>query len=233
MPGSIYQVVLADSPESRRVHFHLRYQVFCCDTGFEPAENFPDGLERDDHDAHAVHFLVGRTGAPDDCPERWVGAMRLILADSEPLPIQTRCRLVEGRKPDAHARVAEVSRLIVKEEAPHPEPLVLFLLCSAALGYSQRHGLQDLYFLIRPALFRILRRQGLAIDLTGDPCEHRGLRYPCGIAVRDLVPGMEQWRQRLKSIDQIGVTPYVRHTRLTGRTAPEPLPAPALATVAM
>jgi len=42
-----YEVILADTDEARRVHYRLRYQVYCMEEGFEAHDKFPDRMERD------------------------------------------------------------------------------------------------------------------------------------------------------------------------------------------
>src|SRR3569832_697528 len=69
-----FEVVLADDECSRRIHYQLRYQVFCLDTGYEDPDAFPDGEEKDEWDQNAVHFLVRERET-----QQWVAAMRLVI----------------------------------------------------------------------------------------------------------------------------------------------------------
>ena len=71
--GAPVFVALADPPASKKLHYQLRYQVYCQKLAYEDPTQFPDGEERDQYDEHAVHFLAydGRRGD-------WAGALRLV-----------------------------------------------------------------------------------------------------------------------------------------------------------
>jgi hypothetical protein len=45
-------------------------------------------------------------------------------------------------------------------------------------AYCLDHDVPQWVFLVAPALGRILRRMGIELTEIGDPCEHRGLRFP-------------------------------------------------------
>ena len=52
-----FDTLVADTPSLLRQAHEIRYAVYCVETGFEDAASFPDGLERDALDAHAVHEM--------------------------------------------------------------------------------------------------------------------------------------------------------------------------------
>ena len=195
-----FETILADTPNTKSAHYRLRYQVFCLETGFEDPGQFPDREERDEADGHAVHFLTRERAHPD-----WVAAVRLVLARDGELPLGGICKLDdEHAELLEDPRAAEVSRLsmvgsyrrrtqervtacgldsidtnpkIVPFERRR-EPVVLLGMLRAALTYSRYNGVEKLFFLIRPALARVLSREGIPFDRAGPACEHRGLRYP-------------------------------------------------------
>lgn len=179
------RVFLARSEALKEVHYRLRYQVYCVENDYEPREAHPQGLERDASDTRAEHFLV-RAGASHG-RGRWIGTMRLIPATD---------RLA---KPSGMAASSiEVSRLIACDPRHRGTSRVLYLLCQAAQAYAVDHGYEQLAFLIRPALARILERQGLPIEQEGEPCDYRGLRVPYRIDARAAHDGLLRWRTRLK-----------------------------------
>lgn len=198
-----FEAVLADTEEARRIHFGIRYQVYCQETGFEDPEAFPDGLERDEWDAFSVHFMVRlrKTG-------EWIAAMRLVLPSAPDFPVEREC-ILKGREVRTLPRntTAEVSRLCMVSrfrrrgpEQDHPyelgdlpirglagvrrgherrrEPEILLGLLRAARGYSRKEGIDHWYLLVTPPLTRILRRVGIHLDRVGPLCLHRGKRYP-------------------------------------------------------
>ena len=80
--NSIYEVILADTEESKEIHFKLRYKVFCLEKGYEDAKKFPDEMEKDKYDGHAIHFIVRHK-----LSRQWVGAFRIIMGRLPKLPI--------------------------------------------------------------------------------------------------------------------------------------------------
>lgn len=56
-----FQLIVANTPELKQKVFSIRYQVYCKELNFEPAENFPDGLERDIYDDRSIHYLLLRS----------------------------------------------------------------------------------------------------------------------------------------------------------------------------
>jgi len=198
-----FEAVLADSEEGRRIHFRLRYQVYCEETGFEDPAIYPDGMERDEWDPYSVHFLVRlrRTG-------EWIAAMRVVLPEAPDFPVERQCELRQ-REVRALPReaTAEVSRLCMVShfrrrgpEQDHPyelgdlpirglagfmrgrerrrEPEILLGLLRAARAYSREHRIHHWYLLVTPPLTRILRRVGIHLERVGPLCLHRGKRYP-------------------------------------------------------
>jgi len=205
MSNRKFQVLLADTQESLRLHYVVRYRVFCLETGYEDAREFPDKMERDDYDKQSVHFLVRarETG-------QWVAAMRLVLGPAHTLPLAERCAIEAdaGVPPDAMA--AEISRLCVvgsyrrrrqEHASPHVipwdkrerdvakgkgvyrlerrgDPEILLRLINAAVEYGHTHQINYGYALMAQSLMRILKSIGLNIVPIGPVCEHRGIRRP-------------------------------------------------------
>lgn len=67
-----FDVIKADSEELKDIAYRLRYEVYCKDNNFLPAENYPDGREKDQFDDHATHFLLYHK--PTDS---FIGTLRL------------------------------------------------------------------------------------------------------------------------------------------------------------
>ena len=111
-----FEAFLADTEPARETHYRIRYQVYCRDTGWEPAERFPDQMERDEHDASSVAFLVRRHRS-----KGWIATMRLIRKPLEELPISCFTNLRPGRLPaSAGGRTVELSRLAVVKKYRRP-----------------------------------------------------------------------------------------------------------------
>ncbi|MDQ2697096.1 MAG: PEP-CTERM/exosortase system-associated acyltransferase [Pseudomonadota bacterium] len=211
MFDSKFEAVLADNALARRIHYRLRYRVYCLETGFEDPGRFPDGEETDEFDRQAVHFLVRMKESGE-----WIAVMRLVSPQAGVLPMEGACRI----DPDVKQRyfsegVVEVSRLAMVEtfrrrspdlrtlceyqcdDGGHPptlpvlverrrEPEVLLGLLRAMIAHCRQAGTRHLLFLITPGLARVLRRLNIRLEVVGPPCQHRGLRYPYAADVEEV-----------------------------------------------
>ena len=199
-----FEVFLADTHPSKAIHYSIRYQVYCEEMGFENKENFPFEQEFDEYDNHSIHFIVRHNQSG-----RWIGAMRLILKNDQPLPIEQFCTLNETIDKSDSGLSVELSRLCLLKEVRrratdiHP-PLgitdhsiaiketdklqvvknnrsnrdIIWGLIYAASKYSYDNNIPHWYYLTTHALEKVLRRGGLEMIIVGDPCDHKGSRYP-------------------------------------------------------
>jgi N-acyl amino acid synthase of PEP-CTERM/exosortase system len=99
-----------DSPELLQEVYKLRFQVYARECRFISADDYPEGMERDAYDEHAVHF-----GAFDE-EGQIIGAVRLILPSSEKFLIEERCGDLpfDDGLPSRHLH-AEISRLTISK----------------------------------------------------------------------------------------------------------------------
>jgi N-acyl amino acid synthase of PEP-CTERM/exosortase system len=208
---------VALSPAQFEDAFRIRYQVYCLEKGYEDPAQFPDGLERDRYDGHAVQMLVRHRGTGFA-----VGAVRLILPDrsahSWSFPFEDLCGYtVLGRRLDGVGDpphdVAEVSRFAVSrnllasvwdpamdrwEGASPGRPdercssqLVALGLIALLFGVSAEYGVHVWYAMMETALARHLARLGIEFRQIGAPVEHRGRRQPMAARVDDLSARIE------------------------------------------
>lgn len=61
----------ADVEEMKKI-YALRYEVYCLECGFLSPDQFRNGLESDDYDAHSAHFVARNIG------NEVVGSLRLV-----------------------------------------------------------------------------------------------------------------------------------------------------------
>ncbi|ESQ14010.1 MAG: PEP-CTERM/exosortase system-associated acyltransferase [Thiohalocapsa sp. PB-PSB1] len=210
-----FETVLADSSAAREVHYRVRYRVFCEEARFENAANFPDQMERDSFDSHAVHFIVW-----DRLEREWVGAMRLVFASDRTLPCEVICASDLKDLNERRSRAVEFSRLCVlakyrKTEQAYKwgalltdrlsgagretsiffrqeENEIFLRLLGASFVWGQENDVDHLYFIINRATTRLLTRFGIPLEIVGDPVEHRGLRTPQSCNVREAEAGMRK-----------------------------------------
>lgn len=189
-----YRAVIADTTESRLIHYHLRYQVYCLEKQFEPSERFDNCLEIDSFDQHSVHFLIQHKASGN-----WVGAARLVIGEPAQLPITRIARFsLEGYDVEGK-RFAELSRLsILKSFRRHgeqqyvSEPEVLLGLIRAVKDYSEQAKIDYWLFLCRRSIMRIVGNLGMHMDIIGEPCEYRGTRFPYLAKVATAFDGIAQ-----------------------------------------
>ncbi len=195
MFDSRYRAFLADTDCSKEIHYQLRHQVYCLEKGFEEAGHFENGLEKDDFDGQAVHFIV-----QDQLTLEWVATLRIVLPEKHKLPIT---EIVNGELSfDMAANsgvVAEISRLSILSNyrhstafvSDHSYPEILFGLIRAAKEYCDIKGVDKWLFLCRRSLKKIAARGGMDMQEIGKPINHRGARYPYLVDLKKSFSGVE------------------------------------------
>jgi len=206
MLGNPFEVLLADTPEAKRIHFNLRYQVYCEETGFEDLSQFPDKMEMDAYDDHSAHFIVRDIESGE-----WVAAMRLVLQGnvSKKLPVFDHCVVDEKYQASCEEKTLEISRLCILKnyrgarartvvDFPHKsgrpkdgvastdvrkseakrECIIMLSLVKAASIYGLKHNFKFGVALMSAPLARILRMSGFDINVIGPFTEFRGKRRP-------------------------------------------------------
>jgi len=209
-----FEAILADNDEAKRIHYNIRYQVYCLEAGYEDPNAFADGEEKDQWDEHAAHFLV-RSKATG----QWIAAMRLILpvgsrshpvfqfCDIDPCishlsetvmtgEVSRLCVLGTYRRRLAPAMRSAIITTHGQDTAPHgqlrercKEPLIALGLFRAAAQYSREQGIPYWYFLTTSALARALRRMNVQMAIAGTSCLHNGERHPFWINVQTAIEG--------------------------------------------
>jgi len=200
-----FEVFLADTEESKNIHYNIRYQVYCEEMGFENHEDFPEQMEYDEDDKRSVHFIVRSKGGGE-----WIGAMRLINKLDGQLPIEKSCKINKNIIANDIFETVELSRLCLTKgvrrrmrdiDPPHgieevidrsketkkvksiasglkKNRLIIWGLIHAAAEYCYRTNKQNWYFVATSALAKVLRRGGLSLTNIGEPFQHRGERFP-------------------------------------------------------
>jgi len=200
-----FEVFLADTKESKKIHYSIRYQVFCEEMGFENKDDFPLQMECDENDDKAVHFIVRDKFSGD-----WVCAMRLIPKQDTLLPIEMHCKINEKIEANDLFGAVELSRLcLVKDvrrgfndiDPPHgisddseqpketnkiklmsarlkTKRMIIWGLIYAASVYCYKNKIHNWYFMTTSALVKVLRRGGLNLINIGESCQHNGERFP-------------------------------------------------------
>src|SRR6185503_2430843 len=98
-----------DDPALLERSYALRYQVYCVERKFLPAEDYPDRLETDEFDPHSIHV-----GALDEEGEL-AGTARMVQMSEAGMPLFAHCAIFlhETALPRRGAMPVEIGRLSV------------------------------------------------------------------------------------------------------------------------
>jgi N-acyl-L-homoserine lactone synthetase len=150
---------VAQTKDERDGAFRLRFEVYCQECGYLDPRRYPDGLERDAFDDHAVHALaVDPTGAV-------AGAVRLVLPSPLGLPTQDYFPRWNGGD---ISHLAEVSRLIVAPPYRGASQPILLTLAATLYQESVRRGVSGWLCTMFVPTWRLFRRMGIPFRLAGD-----------------------------------------------------------------
>ena len=201
--------------------FALRYQVYCLDRGFLPAEDYPDREERDEYDDHSMHFCAL------NLREEVVGTVRLVRPPfGMAFPFQDRCTelFVDSGLPAARD-CAEISRLVVDRDyrrrngdsqegisihatvdldcPPVPgerrcnSPEIVLGLYRAMYTFSRRSGIEYWYAAMEKSLARRLASFHFAFCQIGPEVDYYGPVAPYIAQLSDLEDRLARSNPRL------------------------------------
>lgn len=90
--------------------YRLRYKVYCEEWGFERPGDHPYGIETDEFDKSAVHFVAKNSEG------NLVGTIRLILNSPAGFPVEKYCEININKHELPRESLAEISRLAISKE---------------------------------------------------------------------------------------------------------------------
>ena len=202
---NFFEVVLADTLESKEIHYNLRYQVYCDELGYEDKRQFPLQMEIDDWDDRAVHFIVRNKHSG-----LWLGAMRIVYHNELGFPFEGKCASQQPLTLNDYRDSVEISRLCVVKEARRfagnnhsstgiqdiskaeennsnvrylhkhhaRNRSLMWGLLRAAVVYSAQQGIKQWYFLVTDPLAYCLQKEGFEMQKIGGISNHNGQRSP-------------------------------------------------------
>jgi N-acyl amino acid synthase of PEP-CTERM/exosortase system len=200
----IFHIHPADTDSDRESSYHIRYQVYCQELGYEQMPEDMKEREVDEYDMQSRHCLLVHTAS-----KRPIGCARLVLVDPQhpehPLPFWKNCpQAVDTNKFDPTSfkpgQLAEFSRIAIIEQFRRREkakssnqnpkasimydrrlinfpviPICLFLAPLSMLIKSEaEYGVA----LMERKLVRLLRQYGIMFESIGKTVEYRGMRGP-------------------------------------------------------
>lgn len=212
-----FYVVRADTEELRQHAYRVRYEVYCKEFCYEPAQNYPDQMESDEYDEQAWHCVLMHKPSKSAA-----GCVRLIRPCKDGptalLPFERCCSQAVDRQVfdlSAMARdsFSEISRLAVlpafrrrktdeKRPISFPDRKILeasgrdaFPLISISLSMGMTSmflssGLKYAFSMMEPRLTRMLKRYGIIFKQIGDVMDHHGMRGPFVIERSEVLPNL-------------------------------------------
>jgi len=210
-----FSLAIALTPEQKRAVYRIRYRVYCEEFAYEPLDAFPDGLESDEFDDHALHCLVmhQRSAIPAAC-------VRMVWPEPgrEQLPFEKHCG--HAIDPDLmskldvdRSRVCEISRLAVdgafrRRSGEHATrfgliagldveqserrtfSLVAVSAFLSGMALTSLTGRNHVFAMMEPFLPRLLQMSGINFRKAGHEIDYHGLRAPYFGHTQDGVDGM-------------------------------------------
>lgn len=200
--------------------FGIRYQVYCVERGFLPEEDYPEQLESDDFDAHALHILAThRAGHP-------AGTARLVMSSPLGFPAMEHCvfseefHFLNDPEHPSLAHYGEVSRLAVSKffrrregdtpyggppredpiaedgadilvfTPPRNTPEILMGICRELYQQSKRRGITHWVLAMERGLYVMLKRMGFRYTPAGPEVDYYGPVRPYVASIDALEKGL-------------------------------------------
>ncbi len=192
-------------PQAFERALEMRYQVYCLECNYLLREDYPDGLETDEHDEGAAHFYAF------DHEEQLVGYVRLVKPCPEArFPFQRHCDVSSGIELPSPYEAAEISRLMVRKDyrrrqgdglsgvtpeqnaaafsgdRRHQAPGVLLNLYRQMYQYCVEHKLRFWYAAMEKPLARSLSQLGFGFMPIGPATDYYGPVAPYLADLRGL-----------------------------------------------
>ncbi|MCP5286943.1 MAG: PEP-CTERM/exosortase system-associated acyltransferase [Burkholderiaceae bacterium] len=210
----------------------LRFQVYCIECNFLSPQDYPSGMESDEHDASATHFYAF------DADEDLVGYVRLIRPDAQGrFPLHRHCDVSHVERLPASSSAVEISRLMVRAdyrrrrgdrlsgvtaeqsraafagERRSEAPQILLSLYRQMFAYCSEKGIRHWYAAMERPLARSLLRYKFGFRPIGPEADYYGPVAPYLADLRELElqvsahhPALMQWMRRPQCDDAVDCT---------------------------
>lgn len=220
-----FTLELATTPAQMEDVYSIRYRVYCEEFGYEPAEHFPDKLEKDSFDAHSVHALVTHKSSG-----RAAGCVRAVeVSDLTQMPMETYCsdsldfalmKRLSGerssiceisrlavdaafrRRPgEGVSRFGEISALDCTKREQRTFSLIAVATLLAGFAMADLIGRPNTFAMMEPFLPRLLGRSGMKGIRVGEDTNYHGVRAGYFNTTEVVVGGMPaEWKELYKAI---------------------------------
>lgn len=241
---NFFDIDFAATARQKAAVYNVRYNVYCLEKEFEPAENFPDRQERDEFDSRSLHCLI--THKPSGIH---AGCVRVVgtqgRRETDLLPFEKHCPDAISpeffrENPVKRGNMCEVSRLAVdarfrkraaEEELPsgmealevprfsddevRTFPMIATAGFLAATALADVSDRPDSFAFMEPFLPRLMKRAGLQFERAGRDIEYNGRRAAYHIKTQSAVQGLRpELRDLYNAIHRRVAEGYESHTTL-------------------
>ncbi|MGB4101194.1 MAG: PEP-CTERM/exosortase system-associated acyltransferase [Alphaproteobacteria bacterium] len=205
----VFEAVPAVSGLLLNAALHLRYQVLCEERRLLRAADYPEKIESDAFDEHAMHAVLCYR------PDRSIaGTLRVLMPDAGiTLPVFARCPQLSNEI--TMSNTAELSRFVIAKQFRrrwddnyygavtehsgdgHNQrriPHMSLGLLRVALEFVAGRGITHIAALTEPAMMKMLEKLGVHLAPVGEMVECHGLRQPCYAKLENLLRRMKQER---------------------------------------
>ncbi len=212
---SRFSLIPADSENVQNEVFRLRHQIFCEE--FRLFEPRPDGMERDDFDRHSLFLLLrsARTAEAVGCVrvvltdplspysllpfEKACGSMlERIILDPARLPrnsigevsrlgVAAKFRRRKGEQKSPAPLADEALKLDPVTPNPRQFPYILVSLYLGSIALAEYSSINTLFTFTELRLVTHFARLGVPIRPINSPIDHKGIRLPCVLDVRETI----------------------------------------------
>ncbi len=183
--------------------FRLRYEVYCKERGYLPADPALGGRERDEYDACSTHFAAYSE------QQTLVGTVRLVTPPAQRVyPFERHCVTFDAFRMPPRAKCAEVSRLAVarshrrrrgdsvqgvpgyggQRHDDRASPMLLLGMYREMYRHSRSQGIRYWFAAMERALAHSLTRMGFTFDAIGPQADYYGKVTPYVLDLGALLP---------------------------------------------
>ena len=211
-----FTVEFADTLAMQQKIYHIRYNVYCKEFGYESIESYPNEMETDEYDDKALHCLITHKSSriPAAC-------VRLVPAVNHghtiSLPFEKHCNesidsdFINQMNLDPETK-CEISRLAVSElfrkrpgetltrfgavnlEFSKEEQRTFLMIAVAAFlaatALTELSEKTNVFAMMEPFLPRLLKRSGILFQRAGKDIDYRGVRAPYFITTQSALDNM-------------------------------------------
>jgi N-acyl amino acid synthase of PEP-CTERM/exosortase system len=212
-----FDVAYAATAKQKQDVLQIRYNVYCDEFKYEPAERFPNQEESDEFDARSLHCLITHksSGLPAGC-------VRMVQTpdteQNDALPFQKFCRqsldrgfikelaleqrntceisrlAVDGafrRRPgESVTRFGEIDSMDCSHQERRTFSLIAVAAFLSATALTDLTGRTDVFAMMEPFLPRMLRRSGIVFQRAGEDIDYHGVRAPYFIRTQSALDHM-------------------------------------------